>query len=260
MENILVKEYYDWFSSYVKKFYGEDSLINQNIELKEIHTLKVAEHAVNIAKSLNLTQEEVDTAEIIGLFHDIGRFEQFQKYKTFRDAFSENHAALGVRILEENGILKNLEDSRRKIIIKAVNLHNEKDLPMDLNKEESLFCKLIRDADKLDIFRIIMGYERERKNHPNPALDNLPVTSGYNSDFIKDIRSNKKISNNSLKNYNDRKIYELSWIIDLNFSFSLNYIKEREVLKTLISCLPKNEEIDDLERYLYKYIETSIAN
>ncbi|NRT88762.1 HD domain-containing protein [Clostridium beijerinckii] len=260
MENILVKEYYDWFSSYVKKFYGEDILINQNIELKEIHTLKVAEHAVNIAKSLNLTQEEVDTAEIIGLFHDIGRFEQFKKYKTFRDAFSENHAALGVKILEESGILKNLDDSRRRIIIKAVNLHNEKDLPMDLNKKESLFCKLIRDADKLDIFRIIMGYERERKNHPNPALDNLPFTSGYNSELIEDIRSNKKISNNSLKNYNDRKIYELSWIIDLNFSFSLNYIKEREVLKTLISCLPKNEEIDDLERYLYKYIETSIAN
>lgn len=59
MENILVKEYYDWFSTYVKKFYGEDSLINQNIELKEIHTLKVAEHAVNIAKSLNLTQKKL---------------------------------------------------------------------------------------------------------------------------------------------------------------------------------------------------------
>jgi putative nucleotidyltransferase with HDIG domain len=260
MENKLVEEYYNWFSSYVKEFYGEDSVVNQNIKLKEKHTLKVSKHAVNIAKSLNLTDEEVNTAEIIGLFHDIGRFEQFRTYKTFKDYLSVNHATLGIKILKENKILENLAVNKQEIIIKAISLHNTKELPSNLNEEEALFCKLIRDADKLDIFRIIIEYEKERKNNPNPAIDNLPFTPGYNKDLLQDILLNRNISNNSLKNYNDRKLYELSWIGDLNFKFSLNYIKEKRVLKELVNCLPDNEEINGIYKYIEEYIEKFTDN
>lgn len=260
MKNKLVEEYYNWFSSYVKKFYGEDMVVNQNIRLKENHTLKVAKHAKNIAKSLNLTEEEVNISEIIGLFHDIGRFEQFRRYKTFRDYISENHATLGIKILEENKILDELDDSRQKIIIKAISLHNTKELPSNLNEEESLYCKLIRDADKLDIFRVIIEYEKERENNPNPAIDNLPFTPGYNEELLQDILLGRQISNNSLKNYNDRKLYELSWISDLNFPFSFSYAKEKKVLEMLINCLPKNEEINRIYKYLGQYIENCSSN
>ncbi|EKQ51516.1 MULTISPECIES: HD domain-containing protein [unclassified Clostridium] len=255
MENKLVNEYYNWFNSYVKKFYGEDSLVDQNVGLKEKHTFNVAKHAVNIAKSLNLSEEEVNTAEIIGLFHDIGRFEQFRKYKTFRDSLSENHATLGVKILEESKILENLDDRRKEIIIKAIILHNTKLLPNDLNEEDAVFCKLIRDADKLDIFRVIIEYEKERQENPNPAIDNLPFTPGYNKEFLQDILLGRRINNNSMKNYNERKLYELSWITDLNFSFSFNYIKEKKILNALINCLPQNEEINKLSEYLKQYID-----
>lgn len=255
MENILIKEYYKWFKSYVKNFNCEDIEINKNIELKEKHTLKVAEHAVNIAKFLGLSQEEVDTAEIIGLFHDIGRFEQFKTYKTFKDFLSVNHATLGIKILEENKVLEDLDDNRKKIILKAISLHNTKELHSNLDEREALFCKLIRDADKLDIFRVIIQHEKERKNNPNAALDNLPFTCGYNKDLLEDILMNRQISNNLLKNYNDRKLYELSWIIDLNFSFSFNYIKKKRVLEALINCLPENEEINKIYNYLNQYIE-----
>ncbi|MDS0524472.1 HD domain-containing protein [Clostridium sp. SHJSY1] len=255
MKSEIVNEYYNWFNSYVKEFYGEDSVVNQNIELKEKHTLKVANHAVNIAKSLELTKEQVDIAEIIGLFHDIGRFEQFKKYKTFKDYLSENHALLGIKVLEENKVLENLEDSIRDIVIKAIRLHNTKELPHDLNKDEAIFCKVIRDADKLDIFRVIVEYEKERESNPNPAIDNLPFTEGYNRELIQDVFMGRRISNNSLSNYNDRKIYELGWILDLNFKFSLNYIKEKKVLESLINCLPQNEEIDRLYKFLQEYME-----
>lgn len=257
MENKLIKDYYNWFNSYVERFYGDDSVVNQNIELKEKHTLNVAKHSVSIAKSLKLNEEEIIMAEIIGLFHDVGRFEQFRTYKTFKDYLSVNHAALGVKILEEYEVLKGLDENKQNIIIKAINLHNTKELPNDLNKEEALFCKLIRDADKLDIFRIIIEYENERRENPNPALDNLPFTSGYNKELLEDILLNKKISNNSLKNYNDRKLYELSWITDLNYPFSFNHIKEKNVLNILINCLPEDEEIKKLCKHLEQYIDES---
>lgn len=258
MKNKLIKEYYNWFNSYVKNFYGEDGVVNQNIKLKEKHTLNVAKHSVNIAKSLSLTEEEIITAEIIGLFHDIGRFEQFRIYKTFNDFTSVNHSALGIKILEENKILKNLDHKREKIIIKAISLHNTKELSDNLNEEELLFCKLIRDGDKLDIFRVIIEYENERKNNPNPALDNLPFTPGYNKELLEDILLNRKMSNESLKNYNDRKLYELSWITDLNFQFSFNYVKEKKILQILINCLPQNEEINGIYSHLEQYIENTI--
>lgn len=258
MENTLVTSYYNWFNSYVKNFYGNDHTVNQNIELKEKHTLKVAQHAKNIAVSLNLSEPEINIAEIIGLFHDIGRFEQFKKYKTFRDAISENHALLGVKILEQNNVLKDLDDSTRELIVKAISLHNTKELPDNLHTKEALFCKIIRDADKLDIFRVVIEYEKERQNDPNPAIDNLPFTPGYNKVLLDDIFAGRKICNDSLKNYNDRKLYELGWILDLNFTFSFNYIKGKNVLKKLISCLPKKQEIDNVYNYLQNYIEDSI--
>lgn len=255
MDDKIVEKYYDWFNSYVKKFYGEDSVVNQNIELKAKHTLNVAKHCVNIAKSLNLSEDEINTAEIIGLFHDVGRFEQFKTYKTFKDFISVNHASLGIKVLKENKVLDELKEWRKKTIMKAIGLHNTKELPEALNEEDKVFCKLIRDADKLDIFRIIAEYEQERKENPNPALDNLPFTSGYNSEFLEDILSGKRISNSSLKNYNDRKLYELSWIKDLNYSASFNYIREKKVLKILINCLPENEEINHIYEHLKQYIE-----
>ena len=38
---------------------------------------------------------------LIGLLHDIARFEQYTKYKTFRDSISIDHGDLGVEILFE---------------------------------------------------------------------------------------------------------------------------------------------------------------
>lgn len=254
MDKIIVNKYYNWFDSYVKTFYVDDSLINQNIKLKEEHTYEVAKHAKHIAKSLNLSSEEIAIAELIGLFHDIGRFLQFTKYKTFIDSLSENHALLGINVLEENKVLDNLNYSIKNVIVKAISLHNTKELPNDLNAVDALYCKIIRDADKLDIFRVVDEYEKERETNPNPALDNLPFTEEYSKVVIADLLNNRSVGNSSLKCYYDRRLYELSWIFDLNFRYSFSYIDEKHVLTNLINCLPQNQEINDVYNHLQKYI------
>ncbi len=251
----MINSYYNWFDLYVKGFYGEDALVNQNIKLKEEHTLKVAKHSLEIANSLKLSEEEKSIAEIIGLFHDIGRFEQFKKYKTFRDNLSVNHSILGIRILEEHKVLHNLPEETKDIITKAICYHNKKELPNSLLGEEAIFCKIIRDADKLDIYRVILKHEKERQLNPNPALDNLPFTEDYNKNIIKEILAGRKLSNSQLKCYNDRKLYELGWILDLNFPFSFKYIKTKNILEDLTKCLPQTEEIIGLYKFLDNYIQ-----
>ena len=60
------------FKEYVKKY--DDT--NPKIKMKIIHILKVAENSKKIATDLNLSEEDIVLAELIGLLHDIGRFEQ----------------------------------------------------------------------------------------------------------------------------------------------------------------------------------------
>lgn len=68
MNKETVKNY---FLSYTKAY--EQS--NPQIQLKIAHTLRVADHALAIAKGLKFSNEEQDLAYTIGMLHDIGRFE-----------------------------------------------------------------------------------------------------------------------------------------------------------------------------------------
>ena len=54
----------------------------QGIRIKEIHTGYVTAHAIALAKHLHLSPHDVALAEIMGLFHDVGRFRQYSLYKT----------------------------------------------------------------------------------------------------------------------------------------------------------------------------------
>ena len=136
------------FIKYTEKY----DLNNENIERKQKHSIRVMKISKKIAEGLNLTQEEVDIATLIGLLHDIARFEQYTKYHTFKDSESVDHGELGVEILNRD-IRKYIETDQYDEIIKlAVKNHNKYKIQEDLNLKQKLFAQIIRDADKIDIF------------------------------------------------------------------------------------------------------------
>jgi len=132
---------------------------NARVKLKIDHIQRVAKNSELIAKNLNLSPEQIQLAIAIGFFHDIGRFEQVKIANTFSDKESGiNHAALGITVLFQDQLIKEFIPETRQydtIIQKAVFNHNKTQLENDLSEEELLFCKIIRDADKLDIFYIL---------------------------------------------------------------------------------------------------------
>ena len=133
------------------KYTENYDLENGNIKRKQLHSLRVMRISKEIAIGLNLNDDEIKIATLIGLLHDIGRFEQYTNYKTFRDNDSIDHGDLGAKILEKD-IRKYIEtDKYDEIIIKAVKNHNKYAIPKDLTGELLLFTKLVRDADKIDI-------------------------------------------------------------------------------------------------------------
>ena len=73
---------------------------NARIKRKKFHSLRVKDISRVIAESLNLNKEYVDVATLIGLLHDIGRFEQEKQFHTFNDLNSFDHGNFGADILK----------------------------------------------------------------------------------------------------------------------------------------------------------------
>ncbi len=255
-ENLLF--FRSWFFDYVKSFYSNDFNVQRNIKLKEDHSLRVCENIILIGKSLNLNENELFTAETIALFHDIGRFEQFKEYNTFDDRKSENHAALGVKVLEESNVLSCLPESEQELIINSVKFHNMQKIPGNISPDCMLFSKLIRDADKIDILKVVTDYYLEKDKNPNPALElELSNSQEYLHQFIEDIL-NCRISKNNLKTCNDMKLLHLTWLFDVNFQVTFSYIKKRNYLEKIINALPDDENIRMVHEHLKKYLKKDI--
>lgn len=139
------------FENYVSNY----NLNDPNIYLKYKHTGKVAENCERIAKSLNLSEQDIDLAWEIGMLHDIGRFEQLRRFDTFIDTESIDHAEFGGDLLFKEGLIQQFDDEKEnyELLEKAIRLHSLYRLPDNLSERELLFCQVIRDADKIDIYR-----------------------------------------------------------------------------------------------------------
>jgi len=144
-----------WFADYVKKFQSFNPYYQQNINLKYNHTKRVCSKIIDIGKSLALNKEELRLAEVIALLHDVGRFEQYDRYATFSDAKSEDHAQLGIKIIRQNHVLKKIDLPTRELILRTISYHNRPILPQNETEKCLFFTKLLRDADKLDILYVV---------------------------------------------------------------------------------------------------------
>ncbi|MDQ1252158.1 MAG: hypothetical protein QG646_1273 [Euryarchaeota archaeon] len=248
----------NWFSEYVDQFSDSDDFTQDNINRKIEHTERVCENILLLAKSEKIGEDGYRLAETIALFHDLGRFEQFIRYKTFVDSESEDHALLGVKILERKGVLSRLPQREQFLILKAVEYHSCLEIPeYSKSSEELLFyLKLIRDADKLDILRAMSESINEGEIGRNPAFElYLPDTAGCSETIIQDILNKKMAKIKDVKNINDLKLLRLSWLFDLNFPTSFAIFKEHEYLNTVISSLAESEGVNIIRNQLEGYLD-----
>ena len=226
------------FNKYVNNFNVKDG----PTALKIRHTYEVIKKSEYIAIGLALDKDDIELAKLIALLHDIGRFQQIEKYNNFNDD-KIDHAKFGVKILFEDNLIRNFIETSKydDIIYKAILNHNKFQIEENLNEKELLHCKIIRDADKLDNFRV----KKEDKFE-----DMFPNT--YNSDTVNYESISSKVYENFMKHkcirLEDRKtiidywVCILAFIFDLNFDISLKYVKENNYIDILIDRIEyKNE-------------------
>lgn len=250
----------DWFRNYSKTFITSNPDEQKGIILKEVHTEKVCENIRYITKDLLMTKEEINLAECIALFHDIGRFPQLQRYKTFRDSASVNHGVLGAETLKELNLLDKLSDREQKIILNAVKYHNAFKMPHLGTSEEAHFLRLIRDADKLDIWRIFLEYYENKEDIGSLAGLGLSDTEGYSKSLLSSIYKKEMIALSDVHNLNDYRLLHLSWIFDLNFRASFKLFSERDYLDRFLAALPQSGEIFSAGGFIKDFLNKRIQN
>ena len=246
-----------WFTGYVSRFYTGDPEYDRPVRLKEEHTKRVCGNIILIGNEIGLSPEDMITAEIIALFHDVGRFRQYELYRTFVDALSENHARLGLRQIGIPRIFSGLSKNRKIFISKAIAYHNAAFLPECEDKKTLLFMKLIRDADKLDIWKVFLDYYRE--NLPSDAIVlGLPDKPSFSEKVIESIRMRESAKMRDLKTLNDFKLLQISWVFDINFIPSFRAIKNNNYIGMIEETLPKSQEITDALNIARVHVDSNL--
>ncbi|MFH1371448.1 MAG: HD domain-containing protein [Planctomycetota bacterium] len=268
-----------WFDGFVGRFYSDDEYINANIKLKQDHSKRVCEETLFLADELSLDENKRLLAETIALLHDVGRFPQFAKYQTYHDPRSVNHCLLAVSVLKEHRVLDVLEPAERQIILDAIEYHGLKELPArlkarsrsprgvaeglrrkNLDEDTLLFCRLIRDADKLDIYRVVIqAYTQQREDPDNFKFEmELPDEPRCSPGIIQAILNGEHIDYAKLQTWNDMKLINLAWVYDVNFIPTLKRIKERKALETIIDLLPDTPDIRKVRDKVLSYVDSRI--
>jgi len=248
----------EWFGGYIQQFYSPDGdeFLNGNLRLKECHTHRVCGYARQLAGQLGLDENETRLAETIALLHDIGRFEQFARYRTYKDTDSENHSLLGLRILREEKPLEGLAEEERRIIEAAVEHHNALRIPEGIEGRTLLFAKIIRDADKLDIYDLTV--ENFQRYHQDPAGYKLeiefPDEPYYSPELLDTLQRGELLDYRLVRTMNDVKLLEIGWVYDVYFAFTLRQIAEKCYIEQLAERLPTTKEVQRAVRGVMRYM------
>lgn len=247
------------FSDYVKNY----DVNNGKVKLKIVHTFHVADLARMIATELGLSQEDTDLAELIGILHDIGRFEQLRRYNDFRDYLTVDHAALGIEVLKENNLIRSFieDDQYDDLICTAIANHNRYAIEDGLDEHVRLHAKIIRDADKTDIFRVRIE---------DPLEDALPFTveqlenSGLSESVEKVFYQEQCIRSSSQKEPADFLLSGTALLFDYNFRPGLRYVRDHQYVQKMNERFTFQKEdtakrIHQAEAFAMDYIERRLA-
>lgn len=266
------------FAEYVRNYDPSD----EKIKLKIDHTYRVAGLCQRIAESLGLSEPDVDIAWLLGMLHDIGRFEQIRRFGTFNDVQSVDHAEFGADLLFKEGlirkfaegyyeecelarsgneeaeqIIKNNEHHNKDtgLLEMAIRQHNKYRVKEDLTERQRMFCDILRDADKVDIFKVNADIPMEIiYDVTTEELKNGVITKEVLESFYKKETVLKSVRRSAV----DHIVGHISLLFELVYKESYRQVKEQGYVYKLLdfkSDVPEvNAEFDDMRKYIDEFL------
>lgn len=251
----------EWFKKYCDSFKNLTENQQLSFVIKKEHSLRVAEIALELAIKLEWTAEEQKAAFLIGLLHDVGRFKQLADFNSFNDDKSIDHAENAVEILNSENLFEILGIENKGLIFAAIQTHNKFKIQDGLTGQELLHAKLIRDADKLDIYKVLIDYYSKKNGTVNHTLTwELQKGIAVSPAVAKEILSGKMVSKKNIVSEIDVKIMQLSWVYDLNFRPSFESLMKNRYLESIYYSLPKNDLVIEIYRKIKVFAENKIMS
>lgn len=235
--NIDRKRAAEVFDEYVKNYNADD----EKIKLKIEHTYRVCELCEIIARKSGFLEKDIDLAWLLGLLHDVGRFEQLRRYGTFIDTDSIDHAEFGADILFKQGKIREFvsDIQEDKLIENAVRYHSSYQLPKFLTKREKEFADLLRDADKIDILKVnIIVPLEEIYNVSTYTLTHSMVSQEVLQAFMEGHTVLRRLKKTPV----DHVVGHISLVYELVYPVSMKLVNEQGYLNKLMNFKSEIEE------------------
>ena len=234
------------FDRHVAKFRDAVGTLPFVLEAKFKHTGEVCEITEKIiAGEARFSPRDALVFRLCALFHDLSRFEQYTEYKTFLDRISFDHGDRSAALIDELGLVPELPAEDRACVIDAVRVHNKFAIPADFPSAHLTAAKMVRDADKLAILRLIIRFFSGDYSDPTIRLD-LPDTPGWTPAILETALSGKCVVYTEMKNINDFKLGLFAWSNDLNFPSSAALALDEDLFGRVRALLPESDQIDAL--------------
>jgi putative nucleotidyltransferase with HDIG domain len=258
MKNDSLQRLIAWFDRYTRSFLTNEAKFDGPLTLKIDHTARVRENIRQLARNLSLDNDDLRLAEAVALFHDIGRFEQYRRYGTFNDGRSVNHAKAGIDVLTQFQVLDHLPDNEKNTIIDSVRFHNAPSLPQDNGSDAMIFMRLIRDADKLDIWKVFADYFQCAGPQDPAIVQHFLDQPTWAQEIIEDILEKRTARFKAIKSINDYKLFQLSWVFGLHFPATAVLACERGHLAAIAGTLPADDAIGRAVSTVMAELETAV--
>jgi len=211
------------YDAYVDTFRADDGRLPAMMQLKRTHTAFVVKNAEAIADGERFSSEARAAALAAALLHDTGRYEQLRRYNTFRDSESVDHAVFSWEIVREKGWTDD------PAVLDAVLWHNRRDLPAAMAPLTALAAHTVRDADKLDIFRVLEDqvlHTDWRKD--SRAFWNLATSAPPNPAVVDAIARGEPVDYQNIRSLADFVLVQVGWMVSgLHFGTARRLCAER---------------------------------
>ena len=237
------------FERYIGRFRDQGGTLHPLLELKRLHSLRVAGNAGFIAATLGLPEGERLLAEGAGLVHDLGRFPQFSLYASFRDAATVDHGAEGRRALEAQDLSFLSDPEARERLLLAVAYHNRKgaDIPFGLAPDQDRLLRLIRDADKLDIMELVLrAVASDGFRDLGEMLPHIRLCRELSPAVLREALETKSVSSAHLSTLADFLLMLATWFYDLNYPPTRQLAAQREILSRIRRELPDVKAVREI--------------
>lgn len=243
------------FKAYTDAYDATD----EKVKLKIDHTYRVADLCERIARAEGLDEGDIDLSWLLGMLHDVGRFEQLRRYGTFIDAESIDHAKLGADILFEEGKIRDYvsEADEDALIEMAIRVHNRYRIPEGLSARVAKLSHILRDADKIDILKVNVEVPLEEiYNTTAEELRNAEVSHAVMESFYEHKATLRAIRRTTV----DHVVGHISLVYELVFPESLCIVKEQGYLDRLMNFETYNartrEQFAELREEMQRYLAT----